>query len=305
MLARAVLVGAVLVAAAGCGFDTSATFNSDGSVVVGLKFLFPKTLMTGSNGASISGFTPQEIASANAQLQKKYPGGKIMVVKEGDESGALITVPFKSEKEAFGFMTQPSTMSPSGATNGSGVGINLSNTGGLFKTATHSSSGGGDTYTFTTAPQPMPSPAPGEQQVISDDEIASIFVITFSLTVPHVITSAPGALFTIDRKTAIWKLSWTKAQTLTATTGPDTGLAASVSPLHDWRLVIAVGFIALAVGFLVGMFISWRGVFRPAARAAPQPVPVASSPFAPLPPAGDPVAWPGPPPEAPPPTKVP
>jgi len=307
-LALGIVLAALLVAAAGCGYDTSATFNSDGSVTVGLKLLFPKSLMQGTSGASVSGFTPAEIANANAQLQKKYPGGKVSVVAEGDESGALITVPFKSEKDAFAFLTQPSTMSPSGATSGSGLGFNLSNTGGLFTSAAHTTDGASDVYTFKTAPQPMPTPTPGQQQIISDDEIASVFVITFALTVPHVITSAPGAVFTLDRKTALWKLSWTKAQTLTATTGPDSGLVASVSPAQDFRLAIAVGFIAIAVGFLLGMLLTWRGVFglrmRPAVQAA---APVAAeeppAPPPPLPPAG-PVAWPSPPPEAPPPTKL-
>ncbi|HET7419995.1 MAG TPA: hypothetical protein VFL27_06405 [Candidatus Dormibacteraeota bacterium] len=267
--ARALTAGAVVVVLAACGFDTSATFSADGSVTIGLKLLFPKSLMSGANGATVSGFTPADIANANAQLQKKYPGGKVTAVTEGDETGALITVPFKTEKEAFAFMTQPSTLSPSGATAGSGLGINLSNTGGLFTSATHTTSGATDTYTFKTAPQAMASPSPGEQQIITDDELASVFVITFSLTVPHVITSAPGAVFTLDRKTAIWKLSWTKAQTLTATTGPDTGLVAAVTPVQDWRLLIAVGFIAVALGFLAGMFITWR-----AAPRAPQAPPV-------------------------------
>lgn len=303
MVGKAILVAAMLLAATGCGFDTSATFNADGSVTVGLKFLFPKSLMSGSNGSSVSGFTPAEIANANVQLQKKYPGGKVTVVSEGDESGALITVPFKTEKDAFAFLTQPSTLSPSGATSGSGVGINLSNTGGMFTAATHTTSAANDTYTFKTAPQPLPSPSPGEQQIVTDDEIASIFVITFSLTVPHVITSAPGAVFTLDRKTAIWKLSWTKAQTLTATTGPDTGLVAATTPLQDWRLLIAVGFIAIAVGFLLGMFMAWRGLLRPGSRPVAQAVAV-GAPTAPAPENLEPVAWPGPPPEAPPPTKV-
>jgi hypothetical protein len=305
VVGKAIVVAVVLLAAAGCGFDTSATFNADGSVTVGLKFLFPKSLMSGSNGSTVSGFTPAEIANANAQLQKKYPGGKVSVVHEGDETGALITVPFKTEKDAFAFMTQPSTLSPSGATSGSGVGINLSNTGGMFTSATHTTSGANDTYTFKTAPQSMPSPSPGEQQIVTDDEIASIFVLTFSLTVPHVITSAPGAVFTLDRKTATWKLSWTKAETLTATTGPDTGLVAATTPLQDWRLLIAVGFIAIAVGFLLGMFMTWRGLLPRSRLAGAQPVSVAAAPT----PAGPPehleaVAWPGPPPEAPPPTKL-
>jgi hypothetical protein len=241
-------------------------------VTIGLKLLFPKSLMSGANGATVSGFTPADIASANAKLQQKSPGGKVTAVTEGDEAGALITVPFKTEKEAFAFMTQPSTLSPSGATKGSGMGVNLSNTGGLFTSATHTTSGGTDTYTFKTEPPATASPSPGQQQVITDDELASVFVITFSLTVPHVITSAPGAVFTLDRKTAIWKISWTKPETLTATTGPDTGLVAAVTPVGDWRLLVAVGFIAIALGFLLGMLITWRAVPRPAAPQAPPTV---------------------------------
>lgn len=302
VIARTMLVVAVAFAAAGCGFDTSTTFNADGSVTVGLKFLFPKSLMKGSAGTSVSGLSPSDIANANAQVQKKYPGGKVTAVTEGDETGALVTVPFKTEKDAFAFLTAPTKLNPSGATSGAGAGINLANTGGLFSSATHTTSGQTDTYTFTTAPTPLPSPSPGQQQVITNQDIASIFIITFTLTVPHVITSAPGALFTLDRKTAIWKLSWTKAETFTATTGSDAGLVASVSPLQDSRLVLAVGFTAIAVGFLLGMFLTWRTLRRPALQPAAR---VAMAPAAPPPPAPDsPTAWPGPPPEAPPPTKI-
>jgi len=158
---------------------------------------------------------------------------------------------------------------------------------------------------------PLPSPSPGSQQVITDDEVASIFVITFTLTLPHVITSAPGALFTLDRKTAIWKLSWTKAQTLTATTGPDVALAgfSGAAAAPDYRLVIAVGFTALAVGFLVGLFAFWRTQRRPmlvpGAAAMPMQAPPAAAPMpiAPAPPPipDQPVAWPTPPTDLPPP----
>jgi len=302
------LAGAIVVATAACGYDTSATFGSDGSVTVGLKFLFPKSLMSGGNGTSVSGFSPSDIASANAKLQAKYPGGKVTLVTEGDESGALVTIPFKSEKDAFAFMTQPSKLSPPSASSSSGLSLNLSNTGGMFTSATHTTSGQSDTYTFKTAPAVQPSPSPGSQQILSEDELASMFNVTFALTVPHTITSAPGALFSLDRKTAIWKLNWLHAQTLTATTGPDAGLVSSISPVQgDVRVAIAIGFIAVAVGFLLGMFLTWRGLLplrqtAPAvalsaamAPAAPQPPPTPEAPS---------TAWPGRPPEEPPPTKL-
>ncbi len=298
------LAGAIVVATAACGYDTSATFGSDGSVTVGLKFLFPKSLMSGKNGTSVSGFSPSDIASANAKLQAKYPGGKVSVVAEGDESGALVTIPFKTEKDAFAFMTQPSKLSPAASASSSGLSLNLSNTGGMFTSATHSTSGQSDTYTFKTAPAVQPSPSPGSQEILTGDELASMFTVTFALTVPHVITSAQGALFSLDRKTAIWKLSWLHAQTLTATTGSEAGgLVSSISPVQgDARVAIAVGFIAIAVGFLLGMFLTWRGllprrqlapVMAPAA-AAPEPAPIES-----------PGAWQGPPPDATPPTAPP
>src|SRR5438477_483108 len=160
-IARTILVAAVAFGAAACGFDTGATFNADGSVTVSLKFLFPKSLMDSANGATVTGMSPSDIAAANTKLQAKYPGSKITVVTEGDEKGALMTIPFKTEKDAFTFLTAPSQLSPSKATSGSGIGINLSNTGGLFSTATHTTSGQNDTYTFKTAPAPMASPAPG------------------------------------------------------------------------------------------------------------------------------------------------
>lgn len=267
---RTVILAAIVLSAAACGADTSATFQADGSVTVGMKFLFPKSLMQSSGGTTINGFSQSDIASANQQLQQKYPGGTITVVTEGDETGALITIPFKTEKDAFAFLTQPPKVSPSGATSGSSVGLNLSNTGGIFTSATHTTSGATDTYRFVTVAQPQASPKPGQQQVITDDELQSVFTITFAITVPHVITSAPGALFTLDRKTAIWKLHWTRSETLTATTGPDAGLTASFLPLQDWRLLIAVAFVAIAAGFLGGMFITWRGLGnRPSAMTVP------------------------------------
>lgn len=301
-LARLVAVAALAVAVSACGYDTSATFNADGSVVVGLKFLFPKDLMQGGSGTSVSGFTPADIAKANQQLQAKYPGGKVSLVTEGDESGAQVTIPFKTEKDAFAFLTSPTALSPSGATSGTPT-INLANTGGMFKSATHTSNGGNDTYTFQTQPAQLTT-TPSSTGGISESDLASLFTITFALTVPHVITSAPGALFTIDRKTAIWKLNWTKSESLTATTGADAGLVASVTggAAQDPRLLVAVGFVAIAVGFLAGMFITWRGLL-PRPSTAPVAVPVAidrpPSPEAPFetPPSG----LSGPPPGAPPP----
>ena len=254
----------MLLAVSGCGFDTSATFNVDGSVTVGLKFLFPRSLMQGTNGATVSGFSPSEIAADNARLQATYPGASVTVVTEGEESGALVSIPFKTEKAAFDFLIAPSQLSPSGATSGTGMRLNLSNTGGLFSSASHTTSGGTDTYTFKTAPPPPPSPSPGQTQVISGDEVSSIFVITFSLTVPHPISSAPGALFTIDHKTAIWKLSWTQSQTLTATTGPDASLVANVSKAPDWRVIALVAIVAVAVGVVLGMLMPWRVMQRTA-----------------------------------------
>jgi hypothetical protein len=305
-LARLVAVAALAVAASACGYDTSATFNADGSVVVGLKFLFPKELMQGGGGTSVSGFSVADIAKANQQLQSKYPGGKVAVVTEGDESGALVTIPFKTEKDAFAFLTQPSALSPSaGSSATSSPTINLANTGGMFKSATHTSNGGNDTYSFQTQPAQMTSPSPGSGVTLSEGEIASIFTITFALTVPHVITSAPGALFTLDRKTAIWKLDWTKSQSLTATTGSDAGLVASVGGSgtgQDPRLLVSVGFAAIAAGFLLGIFVAWRGLWRrqdpaPAGATGAAPTPIAATP-----PFEPPMGLPGPPPGAPPPT---
>src|ERR1700674_5026937 len=158
-VARTVLIGAVLLAAAACGYDSSTTFNADGSVTVGLKFLFPTSLMQAGSSGSVSGFTPAALTKANAQLAAKYPGAKVVAVTEGDESGAAITVPFKTEKDAFAFMTQPSQLKPSGAASGSSTGINLGNTGGLFASATHTTSGPADTYTFTTQPAALASPS--------------------------------------------------------------------------------------------------------------------------------------------------
>ena len=258
----------LLLLAAACGYDASATFNPDGSVTVGLKLLFPKDLMSGANGASISGFSPSDLSAADTKLQAQYPGAKITAVTDGDETGAQVTIPFQSEQDAFAFLTSPPQITPAGATSGSGVSLNLASTGGVFTSATHKAVGGVDTYMFTTATQPTPSPSPGQQQVISQSELASVFTVTFSLTVPREITSAPGAVFTLDRKTATWKLDWTKSETLTATTGPDTGLVAAVAPATDDRFV---GFIVAGIlaGIAFGMFMPWRRM-----RVAPAKPPV-------------------------------
>jgi hypothetical protein len=108
---------------------------------------------------------------------------------------------------------------------------------------------------------PLSSTSPGSTLPFSADELASIFTITFSLTVPHEITSAPGALFTLDRKTAIWKLSMTQPQTLTATTGTSVGLAGLVANGAQGpgtAIVIGVALVGIIVGFILGTFLPWR-----------------------------------------------
>ena len=260
------LAAAVVVAVSGCGFDTSATFYPDGSVNVGMRFLFPKSLLASANGSTVTGFTPADIAADNTALQAKYPGAAVTLVNVGDESGAQISIPFKTEKAAFGFLTSPSRLSSAGATSGTGLGLNLSDTGGLFTAATHTTSHGVDTYTFKTSPPPMPSPSPGQTQVISGDEVSSVFVLTFSLTVPRPITSAPGALFTLDHRTAIWKLSWTQPMTLTATTGSAAGLAASSASQGPNLLLISFAAVIAALGMILGLLVP-----RPASRSHEAP----------------------------------
>ncbi|HXI95428.1 MAG TPA: hypothetical protein VNG04_04850 [Candidatus Acidoferrum sp.] len=302
MAARAIAALALVVVAAACGYEASTSFNGDGSVTVGLKFLFPKALMQGGGTTgTVSGFSPADIAKASAELNQKYPGGKITLVTDGDESGALITIPFKNEKDAFAFMTQPSQLNPSSATSGTTPpSINLSQTGGLFATAAHTTNGQTDTYTFTTQAATIPSPSPGAQSPITTDELASIFTITFALTLPHEITSAPGALFTLDRKTAIWKVNWTKAETFTATTGPQlAGFAATGVQGPSTGVTVGVGVVAIAVGFLLGAVQPWRRRLTPAVAAAPVTVPQAPVVFDPPP--GPPGSFSGPPPGAPPP----
>jgi hypothetical protein len=258
-IARILLIAAVVVAGAACGYDTTATFNSDGTVNVALKFLFPKSLMGGSS-TSVTGLSPADIDKANTELKSKYPGAKITRVTEGDETGALMALPFKTEKDAFAFLTEPSKLKPA-ANSGSKPNINLANTGGLFASAIHTTSGQSDVYTFKTQPATQPSPSPGTQELLTADQLASVFTITFVLTVPHEITSAPGALFTHDRKTAIWKLSWTKAETLTATTGPGLALTGFVSNAGSGpspAILIALALAAIAVGFVLGQVVPRR-----------------------------------------------
>ena len=296
-------MAAVLLAAVACGYDTSATFNADGTVTVGLKFLLPKSLLEGGPNVTVHGFSQADIDKANAELASKYPGAKITKVSEGDESGVALTVPFKTEKDAFAFLTQPSKLSPGDVTSSSSSSIDVGNTGGLFVSATHTTSGQSDTYTFKTQAQPPASPSPGSQITITPDELSSILSVTFSLTVPHEIASAPGALFTIDRRTAIWKLSLTQAQTLKATTGPAIALAGSASNravVQNPVLLTGIG-LAIAIAFLLGMFTSARLFHRP--NVAPAPVLADStSPAGEPPAASPPTGWPGPPTDTPPPT---
>jgi hypothetical protein len=311
--ARTLVIGAVLLAAVACGYDTSASFNADGTVNVGLKFLFPTSLMQGSTSGSVQGFNPADITKANAALAAKYPGAKVTLVAEGDESGAAVMIPFKTEKDAFAFLTTPSKLSAAGATSGSSS-IDLSNTGGLFASATHTTDGNNDTYTFKSQPPPAASPAAGSSSPISADQFASIFSVTFSLAVPHEITSAPNALFTLDRKTAIWKMSLATAQTFTATTGPSLALAAlnaNGTAGQSSILVVGIALVAIALGFGLGIFQPWLHFGRPATPAtgpsytppgfAPPSAPLAMQPAV----APAPGAWPGPPQGMPPPPSPP
>jgi hypothetical protein len=301
------VTAALMLATAACGYGAGATFNQDGSVSVSLKFLFPKSLMTaGAAGGSVTGLSPSDIQKANAELASKYPGAKIEVVTEGEESGAQVTIPFKTEKDAFAFMTQPSQLSPTGVTSGAGSSIDLAKTGGLFASATHTTSGTSDTYTFKTQPQPLPSPSPGSQDLVGADVVDSLFNVTFSLTVPQQITSAPDALFTLDRKTAVWKLSLTRAQTLTATTGPSVALAGFASNGGSGGqspfLVIGVALVAIGLGFAFGMLSPWRRLGAPAVVPGGGPIAAAPVEFVPsngAPPVGQPMSTtpPGPPPE--------
>lgn len=300
-VARTLLIGAMLLAVAGCGYGVSATFNADGTVAVGLKFLLPQSLLASGQGLSVSGFSDADIAKANAEVASKYPGAKVVKITEGDQAGVLLTVPFKTEKDAFAFMTEPTKLSPTGPTSGGGATIDVGNTGGLFVSATHTTSGQTDTYTFKTQVQPPASPSPGSQ---SSPDLSSIIRVTFSLTVPHEITSAPDALFTQDRKTAIWELSLTQAQTLTATTSSSTtlaGFAANAPSGQSSAILIGVGLVAVALGFLLAKITPWLFVRGPAVVPATAPADLQWP--ASIPPPAEPAAsvMSGPPPEMPPP----
>ncbi len=76
-------------------------------MTVGLKFLFPKSLMDGANGATVTGMSPSDIAAANATLQSKYPGAKITVVTEGDEKGAQVAIPLRPRRKHLRFSPRP------------------------------------------------------------------------------------------------------------------------------------------------------------------------------------------------------
>src|SRR5207237_7285137 len=77
VIGRALLVASVLFAAVACGYDTSATFNADGSVTVGMKFLFPKSLMQPGSGNTVKGFSPFDITLAQAKIEKYLLYGKV------------------------------------------------------------------------------------------------------------------------------------------------------------------------------------------------------------------------------------
>ncbi len=285
-VANALLIGAVLLAAAGCGYDVSTTFNADGTV-----------------GVTVTGFSDADIAKANAEAAAKYPGAKVVKVVEGDQAGVLVTVPFKTEKDAFAFLTQPTNLNPNGVTSGASSSIDVGNTGGLFVSATHTTSGQTDTYTFKTQTQPAASPTPGSQPNLTDG-LPSIIRVTFSLTVPHEITSAPDALFTQDRKTAVWELSLTQAQTLTATTGSSATLAgfASNAPAgQSSAILIGIGLAAIALGFALAKITPWLFVRGPAVVPAAAPADLPWPPGGPSAGAPPPSGLVGPPPEMPPP----
>jgi hypothetical protein len=302
--ATRLLVVLAILFTAGCGYEAGATFKADGSVVISLRFLVPTALTQSGSGTTMSGMSPSDIAKANTELQAKYPGSKVATVTVGDETGAEVSIPFKTEKDAFAFLTQPSKLQ-SGLTATAGA-IDLGNTGGMFKTATHTTSGSVDTYQFTTAPQPLTSASPGSQEAQQAQELASLFTVTFALTVPQDIISANNALFTQDRKTAIWKLSLVAPQTLTATTGPSStggiGLTANnTAGGVGTAVLVGVVLVAVGLGFLGGLVVGWS---RSHLRLAPAPV--AAAPVAPaqVTPASPPSMMAGPPSDLPPPAPL-
>ena len=283
--ARTLLLVAFLIAS-GCGYEAGATFNGDGSVVVSLKFLVPKALTQSGSGTSVSGISPADIQKANRELAAKYPGAKVFTITEGDETGAEETIPFKTEKEAFAFLTQPSKLAK-GLSGAASTSLDLGNTGGLFASATHtfqpgaSTPGNSGSRPFRLLPLNL-GPRVNVRYFMSGDQVmwyVSIGLL-LSTTVPHEITSADGALFTADRKTAIWKLSLVHAQTFVATTGPGgIGLAANTITGISTAVLVGVVLVAVGLGFLGGLVIGWSRMHlhaaAPAAHAAfvtPAPV---------------------------------
>jgi len=88
-----------------------------------------------------------------------------------------------------------------------------------------------------------------------------------------------------------------------AATTLGTGLLTLNATSLTWGLLAPVCLAAVAVGFLLGMFLTWRGLFQRAPQRAVQTV--APAPTSAEPPAVQTSgAWPGPPPEAPPPTEI-
>ena len=287
-LARVLAPAALLLLISGCSYETGAVFNADGTVTVSAAFYFPKSLMTGGAGSGgVTGMSPSDIKTANSKLSSQYPGAKVELVTKGEEEGAKITIPFKNEKDAFNYLTQPPKLNPNAASGSGSSGIDLSNTGGIFESATHSN----NTYTFTTKPPPPATPDP-QNPLSGADVLDSLFTVTFSLTLQAEITSAPGALFTADKKTAIWKVSLVTPVTLTATTGGASSVSGQVSPL----LGVGVGLVAGGLGFVLGLLMPWRrGGSGPSAMASvpvyttPAPAPASQYPGAPpLPPPGMP-----------------
>lgn len=97
-IAWTLLIGATVLAATGCGYDVGATFNADGTVGLGLKFLLPKSLLTAGPGTTVTGFSDADIAKANQEAASKYPGAKVVKVVEGNQAGVLVTSPSRRRR---------------------------------------------------------------------------------------------------------------------------------------------------------------------------------------------------------------